>query len=307
MPRFANLEGADDIKGLWDVLKWQLGMGPGGKLRSPKTAAIPWMPNDGAALQDASKPTVTWIGHATFLVQLGGKSILTDPILSDRIVTIRRNVPPGLSYETLPPIDAVVLTHNHRDHMDEATLRKLGPKVRFFVPRGLGRWFRSRGLSQVTEMDWWQKESLGSVEITFVPSQHWSRRGAADTNQTLWGGYVMEQGPQRVYHSGDTAYFGGFKLIKERCGAPTTALLPIGAYEPRWFMKTQHMNPEDAVQAYIDLGAKRFVAMHWGTFKLTDEPLDEPPRFLRDVWAQQKLRDERLFILAIGETLSIAD
>ena len=307
MARFSNLGGKDEIKGIWDVMRWQLGLGPEGKRKTPARAAVPWLHNDGAALKNPGVPSVTWIGHATFLIQLGGKSLLTDPILSDRIFTLKRNVPPGLSYEALPRIDAVLLTHNHRDHMDAPTLKRLGPDVTYFVPRGLGDWFRGEGFLSVREMDWWQKADLAPLSIHFVPSQHWSRRGARDTNQSLWGGYVVEDSHQRIYHSGDTAYFEGFKEIAQRCGAPTAALLPIGAYEPRWFMKTQHMNPEDAVQAFLDLQARRFVAMHWGTFKLTDEALDEPPRFLRQVWADRKLPEDRLFIPAIGETLGLQE
>jgi L-ascorbate metabolism protein UlaG (beta-lactamase superfamily) len=140
------------------------------------------------------------------------------------------------------------------------------------------------------------------LKITLVPSQHWSRRGLLDTDTTLWGGFVVEADGLRAYHSGDTAYFSGFKLIGERCGPIDAAMLPIGAYDPRWFMRAQHMNPEDAVQAFQDLGARRFFAMHWGTFKLTDEPMDEPPGFTRRVWAERGLPQEQLLIPAIGET-----
>jgi L-ascorbate metabolism protein UlaG (beta-lactamase superfamily) len=189
--------------------------------------------------------------------------------------------------------------------MDAPTLRRLGPSVTYFVPRGLGQWFKRSGLSRVTEMDWWQTEKIGSLTVTFVPAQHWSRRGLWDVNETLWGGFVIEGGGRRVYHSGDTAYFSGFRQIGERCGPLDAAMLPIGAYEPRWFMKTQHMNPEDALQAYLDLGAKRFMAMHWGTFKLTDEPLDEPPQLLRRLWAERGLDPAALSIPAVGETVAL--
>ena len=152
-------------------------------------------------------------------------------------------------------------------------------------------------------MDWWQEEEIEGLHITFVPSQHWSRRSLTDMNATWWGGFVIERGGLRVYHSGDTAWFEGFSLIGERCGEIHAAMLPIGAYAPRWFMRSQHMDPEDAVRAFRALGAAKFVATHWGTFKLTDEHLGEPPQLLREVWERAGLHDDQRFIPAIGETL----
>ncbi|RYE91080.1 MAG: MBL fold metallo-hydrolase, partial [Myxococcales bacterium] len=227
------------------------------------------------------------------------------PILSRRLALIERNVPPGLTHDTLPTLDVVTVSHNHFDHLDAPTLRRLGPGVRYVVPLGLAAWFERQGLRDVVELDWWQSTVVGGVTLTLVPAQHWSRRSLLDTDTTLWGGFVYEAGGQRVYHSGDTAYFSGFKLIGERCGPIDAAMLPIGAYDPRWFMRPQHMNPEDAVQAFVDLGARRFFAMHWGTFKLTDEPLDEPPAFTRRVWAERGLDPDALVIPAIGETVAL--
>ncbi|MGE5048665.1 MAG: MBL fold metallo-hydrolase, partial [Deltaproteobacteria bacterium] len=158
----------------------------------------------------------------------------------------------------------------------------------------------------VRELRWWDAERINDhVPVSFVPSQHWSRRGLFDTNQTLWGGFVIEGARARVYHAGDTAWFAGFKEIGERFPHPDAALLPIGAYDPGWFMEKQHMNPEQAVQGFLDLGAKRLAAMHWGTFKLTDEPLNEPPQRLRAEWRRRGLPEDRLRILAIGETLEL--
>ena len=198
-----------------------------------------------------------------------------------------------------------LVSHNHFDHMDAPTLRRLGPSVTFVVARGLAPWFRHHGLNKVVELGWWEHTDVGGVRFTFVPSQHWSRRGLLDENTTLWGGFVMEADGKRVYHSGDTAYFSGFKDIGSRLGKIDAAMLPIGAYAPRWFMQPQHMNPEDAASAFVDLDAEQFFAMHWGTFKLTDEPLDEPPRFLRDVWHTRRLDEARMNILAIGETRTL--
>ncbi len=263
------------------------------------------MPNDGRGLVGAPRPSLTWVGHATYLVQLAGMSILTDPVLSERVVVVERNVAPGLTHETLPKIDVVTISHNHFDHLDLPTLKKLGPGVRYVVPLGLKEWLNRRGFPDVVELNWWESTTVGGLTVTLVPSQHWSRRSLLDTDETLWGGFVMTGDGRRVYHAGDTAYFSGFKQIGERCGPIDAALLPIGAYDPRWFMKPQHMNPDDAVQAFVDLGARRFFAMHWGTFKLTDEPLDEPPARTRQLWAERGLDPAALAIPAIGETVTI--
>jgi L-ascorbate metabolism protein UlaG (beta-lactamase superfamily) len=159
----------------------------------------------------------------------------------------------------------------------------------------------------VRGLGWWDTEAINErVRVTFVPSQHWSRRGLFDVNRSLWGGFVIEGSRQRVYHSGDTAYFNGFARIGARFPDIDAALLPIGAYDPAWFMEKQHMNPEQAVQAFVDLGARRFVAMHWGTFKLTDEPLDEPPDRLRAEWERRGLWRDRLHIPAIGQSLELS-
>jgi L-ascorbate metabolism protein UlaG (beta-lactamase superfamily) len=306
VPGFANLAGNAYPASLLRALRWKLGLFEGRRASSPRTGVpVPAVPNDGRDLRGAPQEALTWIGHATFLVQLGGASALIDPVMSPRIAgVIPRNVAPGLDWPALPKIDLVLVTHNHMDHMDAPTLRKLGSDPVFVVPRGLGCWFRRAGKPRVLEMDWWQQEEVAGMRVTFVPAEHWSRRGLNDINMSWWGGYVLEGGGVRVYHSGDTAWFDGFQLIGERCGPIDAAMLPIGAYEPRWFMRGQHMNPEDAVRAFQALGARRFVAMHWGTFKLTDEPLEEPPVFLRDAWARAALSESALSVPAIGETLS---
>lgn len=273
--------------------------------RAPATGVqVPAISNDGKALRFATMDGLTWIGHATFLIQLGGRSALIDPVMSDRLSgVVPRNVAPGLDWAALPKIDVVLVTHNHRDHMDAPTLKRLGSDPVYVVPRGLGSWFERAGLRRVVEMGWWQEEEIEGLHVTFVPSQHWSRRGLTDVNQSWWGGFVVERGGLQVYHSGDTAWFEGFSLIGERCGEIHASMLPIGAYAPRWFMRSQHMNPEDAVRAFSALGASKFVAMHWGTFKLTDEHLAEPPEVLREVWEKAGLHESQRSIPAIGETL----
>ncbi len=236
-------------------------------------------------------------------MQLDGISLLIDPVLRDAInVVIRRNVPPGVPAEKLPPIAASLVSHNHYDHLDLPTLQD----VRAPVVTGLGhtRLFRGSRLP-CTELDWWTSTKVGPVTIHYVPSQHWSRRALAAPNEMLWGGFVIEGSSARLYHSGDTAFFDGFKEIGRRYPGIDAAMLPIGAYDPSWFMSKQHMNPEEAVQAFEDLGAARFVAMHWGTFKLTDEPLDEPPQRLDAEWTRRKWPREKLHVLAVGESLTV--
>jgi L-ascorbate metabolism protein UlaG (beta-lactamase superfamily) len=308
MQKFRNLDesASPHQRSVSGVLRWRYE-----RLRDRKPigqgAPAPRVDNDGRALAGAPRDALTWLGHASWLVQLARTSIVIDPALLERIaVTIPRLVPAGLAIAALPKLDAVLVTHNHMDHMDAPTLRALEARVDpplFVVPQGLKPWFDARRFRRCVELAWWQSIDVGGARVTFVPAQHWSRRGLLDEDRSHWGGYVIEAGPHRVYHSGDTAYFSGFSRIRERVGAPTAALLPIGAYEPRWFMQGQHMNPEDSAQAFVDLGAERFFAMHWGTFVLTDEPVDQPPAFIRDVWAARALRHEALSIPSVGETI----
>ncbi|MBM7119109.1 MBL fold metallo-hydrolase [Archangium primigenium] len=306
-PRFKNLDGTGPHP-LSNVFKWAVGDKLAGKRRqSPATCvmrrvepdlavlAVPPAPGEGARL--------TWLGHASWLVQLDGVSLLIDPVLGDTIPGfIRRNTPPGVPVSGLPRITASLVSHNHFDHLDLPTLRQVGAPI--VGGLGLARYFQ-RARLPVTELDWWGSTRVGPVTVHFVPAQHWSRRGVNDANETLWGGFVVEGTSARVYHSGDTAYFEGFQEIGRRFPALDAALLPIGAYDPEWFMSRQHMNPEEAVRAFVDLGARRFLAMHWGTFKLTDEPLDEPPQRLDAEWKRRALPSEPLHVLAVGESLGV--
>ena len=239
--------------------------------------------------------TATWIGHATVLLQVAGVNVLTDPIFSERASPVgfagpKRKVPPGLSYEQLPHIDVVVISHNHYDHLDRASVQRLnaqegGPPL-FLVGLGNQSWMNDAGITNVREMDWWQQTEAKGVEITFVPVQHWSARGITDRFETLWGGWVVKTldkaavppaQPFSVFFAGDTGYSKDFADIHRRFDRFDLALLPIGAYQPRWFMRNQHVDPAEAVQIHRDLHARQSIAIHWGTFELTDEPLDEPP------------------------------
>lgn len=275
--------------------------------RGPNKAPVPTVDPDLALIAKPPAPgdgaRLTWIGHATWLVQLEGKSFLIDPIFGELAMGPGgRNVPAGVPPEKLPPIDAVLISHNHYDHLDLPSVRRVGASV--VAGLGMTKLFRGDSLA-VTELDWWQSIDLGPVKVIFIPAQHWSRRGLCDANDTLWGGFIIEGASARIYHAGDTAYFAGFSEIGRRFPAIDAALLPIGAYEPAWFMEKQHMNPEQAVQAYLDLGAKSFFAMHWGTFRLTNEPLDEPPVRLAAEWTKRGLPEAAKRVLAIGETTAV--
>ena len=306
--RFKNLDGTGP-QGFGAVMKWAFVDKLRGRRRSsPRFAEVPSVALDPESVATPPAPgepaRVTWLGHASFLVQLEGVSLLIDPLLRDHIFPrIPRNGAPPLPIDRLPKIDATLVTHAHFDHLDLPSVR--AARARTIAGEGNARTLRG-AVPEVTELNWWHSTEVGPVKVHFVPSHHWSRRGLNDVNEALWGGFVIEGRGARIYHSGDTAYFDGFKLIGERFPGIDTALLPIGAYDPAWFMERQHMNPEQAVQAHVDLGAREMVAMHWGTYKLTDEPLLEPPERARAEWTRRALPERALHILAIGEQLRVA-
>ncbi len=282
------------------MLKWKLLDPLRGRRRPPRgDFRVPVRPADpGALLQ----PSITWIGHATFAYRLGGKLIVTDPIFSQRIAgAVGRSVPPGLAVDDLPPVDVVTVSHNHLDHLDLPSIRRLGPGPCYVAPLGHERWLRRAGAEKIVELDWWETHSFDGVDVTLVPARHWSMRAPWNRNDALWGGFVVRGAEGAAYHSGDTAYFDGFAEIGRRLGPIDWAMLPIGAYEPRWFMQPQHMDPDEAGQAFLDLASRNLVAMHWGTFLLTDEPIGEPPERLRAWWRARELDEARLWILDIGE------
>lgn len=256
---------------------------------------------------------LTWIGHASFLAQWDGVNLLTDPHLTARASPLRfagprRLQPPALDFHHLPHIDVVVISHNHHDHLDETTVRRLAAQSsgspRFFVPLGLKAWFAGRGIRNVVELDWWQSASHAGLRFTFTPAQHWSGRALGDWNRTLWGGWRVD-GARSLFFAGDTGYSGDFVEIARRLGPVDMALLPIGAYEPRWFMKVMHVNPEEAVRIHQDLQARQSVAMHWGTFMLADEHMDEPPRRLAAALRAEGIAPDRFLVPRHGETIRV--
>ena len=299
--------------GLREFLRWQFERRrkviPG-----PQSYHFPLAENDPPALrQNRERTTLTWIGHATLFVQMAGLNILTDPQFSERASPLpwlgpRRVVLPGIPLEALPAIDVVVISHDHYDSLDRPTIHALhrragGARTRFFVPLGLGGWFRRLGIERVTELDWWESAREGPLTLTAFPVRHWSKRGLLGRNRTLWAGWAVCSAGFRFLFLGDTGYTPRLREVGERLGPFDLAAIPIGAYAPRWFMHHHHIDPEEAVQAMLDLNARRAIAIHWGTFVLTDEPLDEPPRRLVKALRTRGLAPETFRALRHGETL----
>ncbi|SEF64002.1 L-ascorbate metabolism protein UlaG, beta-lactamase superfamily [Saccharopolyspora kobensis] len=257
----------------------------------------------GLAPVAAQDTALSWVGHSTYVLRMGGATVLTDPVWSSRIPGVpRRLTPPGVAFSELPPIDAVVISHNHYDHLDAPTIQRLPRSTPVLVPVGLGRWFRRRGFTEVVELDWWQSAEVAGLTFDFAPARHWSRRGPRDTCRSLWGSWMITGPRHRVYHAGDSGYGPHFAEIGQRYPDIDVAMVPIGAYDPRWFMRPVHMDPEEAVQAVADLGAAHAATMHWGTFVLTREPVVEPLVRVRKAWREAGHDPDRLWDLAVGES-----
>lgn len=278
---------------------------------------FPLAPNDPDFLAgNRSAPTLTWVGHATFLLQLGGLNILTDPVFSERaspfaLAGPKRWTPPGLALAELPPIDLVVISHDHYDHLDKASVQALaaqpgGPPA-FFVPLGIGAHLRDFGVAPdaITELDWWDEATHGDAVLAATPVQHFSGRWINDRNRTLWTAWLIRVAGRQVYFAGDSGYSPDFADTHARYGPVDLALIPIGAYAPRWFMQPVHVNPAEAVQIHQDLHAHLSVGMHWGTFNLTDEPMDQPPKALAAARAAAGLPADAFVVMQHGQTLEL--
>lgn len=279
-------------------------------------------PEPGWLQANKTATTATWIGHATVLVQLRGLNILTDPIWSERASPLsfigpERKVPPALDYSELPHIDVVLISHNHYDHLDKATVLKLneqaGGAPLFLVPLGIKSWMADIGITNVQELDWWEKTVIKGLDFNFVPVQHWSARGLTDRFKTLWGGWAVQtqnavahpdkNKPFSFLFAGDTGFSKDFEDIGKRFGSFELALLPIGAYAPRWFMKAQHVDPGEAVKIHQNVHAGRSIAIHWGTFELSDESIDEPPKALEQELKKANIPADRFVTVKHGEMM----
>lgn len=302
----------------WKFLKWRLGLSPdpdGGESRA--IDAPPYVPEyaepDLARIQDPAPDTIqlTWVGHSTFLIQTAGMNILTDPIWSMRASPVqfagpKRQSRPGIRFEDLPKIDLILLSHTHYDHLDRPTVLRLGNAPHYIVPERTKWWFANESITNVTELTWWQSKKLGALAVTAVPAKHWSRRGLFRTNEAGWGGYVIESPAGTIYFAGDTGYNAEyFKDIGTRFPDIALGLIPIGAYHPRWFFGRFHVDPREAVIVHKEAGAKKSVGMHWGAFKLTEEPLSEPPLLLAQEAGAAGFPPEEFTTMKIGETRTV--
>ncbi|MBI1737031.1 MAG: MBL fold metallo-hydrolase [Candidatus Rokubacteria bacterium] len=278
---------------------------------APRTVTLPRVETDARRLREnTTDATVTWVGHATLLVQLDGVNVLTDPQWSERASPVsfagpRRVAAPGMRMEDLPPIDIIVISHDHYDHLDVATVRRLAAthRPRFVVPLGLRAWFTDLGIHDVVELDWWQTHTERGLALTGVPAQHFSGRSFWTQNRTLWSGWVIAGRTKRLYFAGDTGYYEPYgKEIGARLGPFDLAAISIGAYAPATIMRLTHTTPEEALRLFQDVRGARFVPIHWGTFDLADEPLDEPPGRLEAEARRRGLGPERVWVLKHGET-----
>jgi L-ascorbate metabolism protein UlaG (beta-lactamase superfamily) len=279
--------------------------------RTPWPARIDVPPRRPSPL-DGAAAVVTFIGHSTFLIQTAAGNVLTDPMYSQRAGPLkvfgpRRVRQPAVPFDALPPISIVLLSHNHYDHCDVHALRMLADRFDPLVvtPLRNGPLVRSSGIGRVEELDWWQDGKAAALPITLTPAQHFSARTPFDRNRALWGGFTLVSGGARIFFAGDTGYAPFFRDIRRRLGPIDLALLPIGAYEPRWFMKDIHMNPAEAVQAHLDLEASESVSMHFGTFQLTIEGIDEPVRALESACRSRDIPPSRFRTLDFGESLRL--
>lgn len=310
----------------WRWQQWRNGTPPVAQAPTPVVVPDLEFIHRNARAGVAMEPAATWIGHSTVLVQFGGINLLTDPMFSERPMPVdigigpARTQPPGVRLPQLPRIDLVVISHNHYDHLDEKSVLALnaqpGGPPQFVVPLGIKRWFNDLGIARVVELDWWQSHFLtgtsnasGPIEVVLTPVKHWSARSIRDGRmQSLWGGYAVLAPDFHFYFAGDTGYSGDFKRTREHFRSRQGdrgfdfAAIPIGAYEPRWFMRQQHVNPEEAVFIHRDVAAKASLGVHWGTFILADEAPDQPPKDLAAARKAHGLGEDEFFVLAVGQT-----
>jgi N-acyl-phosphatidylethanolamine-hydrolysing phospholipase D len=299
-----------------EVLRWKLGLATEAPDAPPKAALRARISTQVAAPKPTTeappktKIRVTWIGHSTFLIQHQGVNILTDPIFGDcqpiPVRQLRRVTPPGIRFQDLPPIHHVLISHSHYDHLDLPTVRALGKGVQYWVPQGLSSWFRRRGITGCHELAWWQTEKLTEdLAVHSVPAQHGSARTPFDRDRTHWCGWVLKSADRSAYFAGDTGYAPLFQEIGERFGGFDVAMIPIGAYSPRWLMHPVHLNPADAVKVHQDVRSQLSVACHFGTFRLADEPFDQPPALLAHELEMAHIDPKKFLALPPGDSVEV--
>ena len=301
--KFKNTDGEAIDKSIKDLIRWQRNQ------KKPTLAFIDLSDDWQNINLDIENNYLIWIGHSTFLIKKDGLTILTDPVFSERASPFKRFgpkrlIPPSLSIKDLPPIDVITVSHNHYDHLDIRSLKKISkknPEAFFLIPKGDIDIFKKRNIDNVFEFEWWQNIDLKDHIFTFTPVQHWSARGLFDRNESLWGGWFIKSTDYSLYHAGDTGYSNDFVETQKRLGSPKYAFLPIGAYDPEWFMSASHVNPEDSIRIMKDLGAEFSFGMHWGTFTLTAEDTLEPPQRLKEALNNDKL--DNFITLKPGEVV----
>ena len=301
-----NQTSFDSERSFGDFLKWRL------TRKEPKAVQIETS-DQWKQLGEQSKNYAVWIGHSTYLLNNGDLTIVTDPVFSKRASPFswagpKRLIAPAISLEELPDIDVITVSHNHYDHLDIAslkTLHKLNPKALFLVSKGDMDLLVRSGIKNVTEFLWWENIEVKNTMFTFTPVQHWSARGFRDRNKSLWGGWFMQSSNHTIYHAGDTGYSDDFKETRSRLGSPDFAMIPIGGYNPRWFMNYHHVNPSESIQIALDLGVSKSFGMHWGTFRLTDEDILEPAHLIDQELKKLNLADDFFRTVKPGEILPL--
>lgn len=302
--RYSNLYDENELSSIRDMFKWQQ------ERRSKRKVIDYTVPqydkkNVHFLRNNTTEQTITWVGHSTFLIQQDGLNILTDPVWANYMGTAKRLARPGIELVQLPGIDIVLISHAHYDHFHAPTLKAIqrrNPNVLFIVPEGLQYLMKRHRLRRFIELAWYDTYTHKGVPIHFVPAKHWTRRMLWDTNTSHWGGFIIEaRNRKHIYFAGDSGYFKGFADIGTRYNIHT-AILPIGAYEPEWFMKSAHVTPEEALQAFDDVGATVFIPMHYGSFMLADDTPKEALHRLYNAWAKRQRKQTVLHVLTHGET-----